>query len=258
MYDPRADRGVGSLDLASAYLRSRGGGAAAWYVVAVTPLLAAGWWWIDAVVAQARRDLAPLSLLLAGAMLWRWAWLMALQARVMKDIGLDLAVSAPRAVAVLLIRLVAHAVMGWGGILILPGILGFYLSSFATPTLFTTTHPSAGRALRALVGLVWQNLGALWHHAAKTTLLFFLWLLSLVLVQSMVAFLVLPSLLGMDVTDWELAVAGPAWWFSLVFLGWVLFDFFWSVAAVFEWNRLVSQRNGRDLSLRLARLEAEA
>lgn len=253
-FDAYHDRGVGSLDLASAYLRAAGLGVVARYLVATGPLLLAGWMWIDVVAAEDRQGVAGASTLVVGGLIWRWAGLVWVQAAVMRDIGIRTELSAGRVATAVLGRLASHVMMGWGGVAILPALLGFYFSSFVTVMLLDPKH-GTGAALKVTGGLVWNNLGQLWKLATVKFVLFFMGLLSAALVQALLLWTVLPSILGMDTTDLQLAARGVAWWLSLGFLTWAVFDLFWSVASVFEFEQLQARRTGGDLNARLIQLQ---
>ncbi|MEM8736987.1 MAG: hypothetical protein AAGG38_00720 [Planctomycetota bacterium] len=252
--DPQTDRGLAPADLASAYLRRAGGPAVVRYLVAVAPLAAAAWVFIDAVTAQDRRALGAASLMIVGAMLWRWVGLAWVQARVMRDAGRPARWRWGAVAGVVASRLIAHMVLVWGGLLVLPAIVAFHFSGFAAVGVLEPGRRGVLGALGEMLKLVWSNLRAVWLSSVVLMVYFFLGTLSLMLVQGMLIWLVLPSLFGIDTTDLKLAAGGAAWWLSLVFLAWLVFDLFWHVAAVFAVIDLQARQTGGDLLSRLRRL----
>lgn len=257
-FDPHADRGDGvmhPLDLAAASLRRRGAAAAGLYAWSIAPLLAAGWLWIDAASAQDRAGLREASWLVVAAMVWRWTWLVPMQARVMRDAGVEVRCTPGRWATAVFARLGAHAMLAWGSLLILPGLIGFYAGSFVTVLLLRARPEEAvGSAVLGALGMAWANLVALWKHTIALLALSLVWALTVLLVTLLMVGTLLPSLLGIDTTDVQLAMRGPAWWLSLGILGFVLLDLFWQVAAVFTVLQLDARRHGGDLRGRIATL----
>ncbi|MEM9752300.1 MAG: hypothetical protein AAF916_02845 [Planctomycetota bacterium] len=262
VFDAYADRGQGvmhPLDLAAAYLRRCGGAVLAWYAIAMAPLLVAGWFWIDAASAEDRGAVRGAGLFVVAAMVWRWAWLVPVQATVMRDTGMPVRYTAGRIGAAVLSRLASHILIVWGGLVIFPGFFGFYVGSFVTVALLSAERDTAiGAGVQRTLGLTWTNLGGLLRHTWASLALLLIWALTLLLTVNLSVTLVLPSLMGIDTTDLRLAMTGPAWWLGMGMLGWVVFDIYWQVSAVFTVRQLEAQRSGGDLFARLDALRAQA
>ncbi|MEM7624130.1 MAG: hypothetical protein AAF333_00730 [Planctomycetota bacterium] len=207
--------------------------------------------------AEDRRALPWMSVLVCGAMLWRWAGLAWVQAHVMRDIGMKVRWSWSRVGAIVASRLIAHIVLIWGSFLVVPGLVAFYFSGYVSVAVLKAERGGVSEAVKSSLVMVWCNVGRLAKSSVGLGVLFLLGLASLVLVQVMLIWTVLPSLLGIDTTDLRLATSGVAWWISLFFLGWITFDLFWTVAGVFEFNELRARRTGGDLTARLRRLSGE-
>ena len=256
-YEPHADRGIGTLDLASAYLRANGGDVLGRYLLAMAPLFVAGWFWIDAVTAQDRSALPIICVFVLLAMLWRWAGLAWVQAAVMRNMGMAATLTPQRVAGAVLARLTGHVVMVWGGILLLPALWGFYAAAFSC-IMMLDPDTRTGVAFKRGGKMVLADLGPLWKLSASMLVLVMVAVLSVVLVQVALLETVLPSLLGIDTTDLQLATRGPAWWLGIGFMIWAGFDLLWAVASVFEFNRMEASRSGADLHARLAWLKETA
>jgi hypothetical protein len=261
-FDLHRDGGVGPLDLGSAFLRARGAAVAGRYALAVAPLLAAAWLWIDAVSAEDRTGLGLASLAVAGAMLWRWAGLAWVQAGVMREIGYRIRVTPGRVAQIVLARLLAHGVIVWGSLLLVPGVLGFFFSAYVSVMVLEddeagTSAPRSAGPIRQTLRLTIDHWATLLRRGALLGVLGLVAWLSVLLVLAMLIGLLLPSLLGIDTVDLQLAGGGVASWLSLTFLTWVLFDFYVAVVAVFEVDQLRARRRGGDLLARLRQLAGE-
>lgn len=249
--------GRASLDASAAYLRHRGQAVIGWYLVAIGPLLLAAWWWIGSVASGDRLSLGPASVAITLAMLWRWAWLVKVHQQVMRDVGMiDRKLNTGLVVQIVLFRLIAHVGMGWGALLILPGVWSFYLSAFITPVMLMTDKPAAS-ALRYTLGLITQHLRLLVRHGCMLTLLALLTLLAMGVSQAFLTSTVLPSLLGVDASDLAITLSSSVWWMFMGLMVMLAFDLYWSVGSVLLLQQLEARQTGADLRARLGAL-AEA
>ncbi|MFA9479893.1 hypothetical protein ACERK3_16540 [Phycisphaerales bacterium AB-hyl4] len=243
------------LDAAAALVRERGSELLPIYVLAVIPLTAAAWVAIDAVTAEDRSALPLAAGLLAGSLLWRWAWLSVLQQRVQVSLRGRLPTSLRRRWAgVLGIRLVAATLMTWGLFLFMLPVVGLLLGSFITPALLEgdqRTLPTAGQLLRWLGGAV----GRVSRVLTAVVVMGLVLLVGVMVLQWFVVMLVLPSLLGIETTDLALTMESPVWWMGSVFAVWLMMDFFWTIAAVLVYYDVQAKRLGSDLHWRLVRLQ---
>lgn len=246
------------LDAAVRFAR----GQAAWllpmYVLAMGPFAAAVWLAIDAVTAQDRAALALPCLLLVPATLWRWVGLSAMQRRVLAQLRAQpVRPLWPRLGGVLTARLGAHLLVTWGGLLLVLPFWGLFIGGFATPAVLEQDR----RATAAVVEVLrWINrsVGYLGRLSAVLCLLAMLLVLAVAGVQLALAFTVLPSLLGIDAADLRLTMASLGWALCSGFLVFMVFDLYWTVAAVLVLDHLRMRRTGSDLAARLATLEAGA
>jgi hypothetical protein len=192
--------------------------------------------------------------LLTVATVWRWAWLGVVQRRV----GADLRGDPPlplrrRLMPILLARLVSNVAMTWGGILIVPMFYGFFVSGFATPLLLESEEPALPRLLR-LLGWLHGWAGRLIHVSVALSVAMILAVVGVIVVQLLLVWVMLGSLLALDTSNLQLTMGSVAWVMCVSYFLFVLFDVYWTVASVILFYDLQSQRLGTDLRLRLRTL----
>ena len=163
---------------------------------------------------------------------------MRVQAGVLRDLGV--AVATPpwrRAGTVVLTRAAAAPFIACGGLLVLPAVLGLYLSLLVSPALVASER-RAGPALADLGRLIGRNINLLTRHATLLTLLLVIAGASAVSVQVVLINVALPSLMGVDTADLQVSMVNVAWWLSSLLLMLLVFDLYASVAAVFLLEQL--------------------
>lgn len=228
------------------------------YVLAVVPLAAGGWLAIDAVTARDRAALVLVSAVLTLALPWRWAWLAVLQRRVQAELrGQPPLPVSHRLPAILIARLVAAFMLTWGIPLMVLPFWGIFFGGFAAPALLERDR----RAMSELVQtLRWIGgaVGRLMRIALTLSIAGLVGLLAGVVLQVFLIQTILPSLLGIDTTGLLLTMQSTAWWMGFAFLFFLVFDFYWSIAAVTVFYDIQSRRLGSDLRWRLARLREAA
>ena len=244
------------LDRALEYLRERGAALLPAYAVGMLPFTMVALMLVDAISANDYPALAGLLLLQLVALLWRWAWLAVVQRKVQTDLrGVPPLSLRSRAVAIVVMRCWTALAQTWGIFLGIPFVVGFFLSSFATPALLEKPGPAGARVTMARK----------WVTGAFRDLLRIMVALALgggVFIAGLAAFhtlvidLLLPLVL-VDTTDLKLTLGSSAWLLSVGYLLFVAFDFFWTAASVFIFYELQSRHLGADLQKRLAALTPE-
>lgn len=239
------------LDSALDYLRERGGPVLALYLMAMAPFSAAMLMLIDIVTSQHRSALAFGCALLTLATLWRWVLLAIVQRRVQSDLrGEPPAGLRARLPAILLARLICCLAVSWGGLLIVPGFYGFFLSAFAAPALLEG-NGAAFAPIGDCLSLIHHAAWRLARLAAALSVAFILVSLGVLVLHFMVVNEMMGSLLDLNVTDLSLTLESHFWILSLVYLMLVAFDFYWTVASVMVFYDLRSRRLGSDLRLQM-------
>jgi len=248
---------AGALDAAGRYLRDQLAAALPLYVLAIAPLAVAMLWVIDAVAARDRDALTVGCVLVTAAILWRWAWLAVLQHRVQATMrGGASARVARRLPAIVMTRLVAALALTWGALLLLPPYWGFFLAGFAGPSLLETEDVgSARRQVSQTLGWITRAVGPLARAAAMLAGFCLLLVGSAISFQYVAIGMILPALTGIDPTQARLTMSGLAWWLSLAFMIFCVFDLYWHIAAVMLFYHLAGRRLGTDLQARLTTLE---
>jgi hypothetical protein len=239
------------LDQAFDYLRERGGAFAGLYAVAMTPFSVAALVAVDVVTSQDRSALGGACLLLALATLWRWAWLAVAQRRVQSDARAEGLPSVLGVLSFLLpLRLLVCAMLFWGGFLVLPGLFAFFLAGMLTPAALEYRGPRLRRFF-GLVDLVHNSCEHLVKVVLALAVMLAFGLAGFAAAQAALAGLVLPKLLGLDVSDLLLTMGSYAWILCSAYFAFLAFDLYWSVASVMLFYELQARRLGSDLRLRL-------
>lgn len=241
---------IASLDVALVYLRRELGKLLPIYFLAAAPLALAMLFTIDAMSTQ-RRSLAPvIALALTLATLWRWIFLAVIQRRVQAELrGQTPLPVRKRLLAILIGRLIAATAMSWGSLLIVPGLWGFFASSFITPAALEG-EGSIRKRLNQAITL--SSSSRLTYILLVLTLAFLLLLTGTVALTFLLTSLVIGSTLGLNTADLQITFQSLAWIITLLFLLLLLLDFYWTVASVFVFYDQQSRPLGTDLRLRLA------
>lgn len=256
--DNQVHAGRASLDAAADYLRNHGARVTAWYLLAAGPVLIACWWWIAAVAMENRSQLPPASLALLGAMLWRWGVLAKIQQVVMRDLGMAADRLGFKMILIAIAgRLLAHVGILWGSLLIVPGLWSFYVSSFISPALLTPGRP-AGSSLRHTVALSINQSILLARHASMLTLLVTVAMLAFGVLQGVMVYIILPSLMGYDTADLKISMGNLSWWLFSMLAVLLVFDCYWAVGSVMLLQQLEARRTGSDLQARLMQMQEAA
>lgn len=246
------------LDVALEYLRRRLDRVLGLYVIAAAPMTLVMLRVIDAVTAEHRRGIGPACLLLSIATVWRWVWQAAIQRRVQQELrGEPPRPLRPHLLSIIWLRLVSNLLVTWGGLLVLPSIYGLILSGFAAPVVLERGDGPV-KALATAMGWVHRNIKRTTRITAVLSVLSLLGLLGIVGLHVMLLGTVLPSLLGIDTATVRLTVSGLAWWMSVGWFAFLVFDLYWTVASVMIFYDLQSTRLGTDLARRLASLDTPA
>lgn len=242
------------LDDTVEYIRANGARVVPLYIVAVAPTTMATLMLLDTVSTGMYSALPEGCMLLSVATLWKWAWGSAVQARIQAALSGRSGAPLPgRMTYIIALKLVASMAMLWGSFLVLPAIYGFFLSGMAAPILL-----DSGRS--ALEGAQWaiRWVGDSMNRALKiisaVSILFLVAYLGVTLLQLMITHTVMPSLLGMDPTELSLTIWGWAWQMAVLYMLFLVFDFFWMVASVLLYHDIQSRRAGVDLGQRLTTL----
>ena len=242
------------LDDAVEYIRSNGARVFPLYVAAVVPMTLSMLMLLDIVSTGRYSALPEGCMLLAAATVWKWIWSAIAQARVQASLS-GRPGSGVRGMMtyIITLKLGAGIAMLWGSFMVLPAIYGFFLTGMAAPVLLDT-----GRSIPDSVQWVTGWIGDSMHGALKIiaaiTLLFLVAYLGVTMLQLMVTYTIMPSLLGMDSTELSLTIWSSAWQMAVLYMLFLVFDFFWMVAAVLLYHDIQSRRTGADLSQRLTAL----
>lgn len=257
MADALGDRSAtGPLDVALEYLRRRPERVVGLYVLAVAPMTLAMLWVIDVVTAQQRSALPLVCVALTAATVWRWAFQALMQARVQADLRLEQAkVTLWRLGSILVIRAMANALLTWGALFFIPALFGLWLAGFATPMVLDR-QGSAAVKLRETWQWMQHSLGRLARITSALSLLLVLAVVGVFTLHGLLLGTVLPSFLGVDVSELALTMSGPGWWIAVGYFIFLGFDLFWTVASVMVFYSLRSSRLGTDLRVRLQELTA--
>ena len=240
------------LDAAVGFLRSHADIALPLYIVGVAPMSLAMLFIIDAVSAARYSALSEGAAMLALATVWKWIFSAATQARIQRKLtGAQGAPLRGRIVAIVCVKLAASVIMLWGSFIILPFIYGFFLSGLAAPILLDRDGAAVDEAewiLKWVSGAMNQAVKIL----SAIFVLFFIAELGFGLLQLVVTRLIMPSFLGMDPTELSLTLTSAAWNMAIIYILFLIFDFYWTVASVMLYYEIQSRRVGVDISARLA------
>lgn len=248
------------LDAAVEYLRSRLDRVLPIYAVAMAPHAIVMILLIDVIVAEERSAAAFYCMLLAIAMIWRWAWLAVVQ----RNVQIDLQAPANqrffrRLGPILLVRLIGNTAISWGSLLaMVPAFYGMFIGSFAAPLLLESDDPIMVRLRNALSWI--QHSGRrLFRVLLAMTALAILLVVASFVTQTVLAQTILPSLLGVDSADLNVTLNGWAWRLRIFYFIFLLLDLFWTVASVFLYYDSQSRRMATDLRAQLQAItEAQA
>jgi hypothetical protein len=222
------------------------------YVLAMMPHALVMVWLIDAITGERRSLIATYSLYLVACTFWRWVGLARMQYEVQRDVA-DSAQGTfwRRLPQVMLIRLFSHIGVTWGGLLAgLPAFYGLYAGSFAAPLLFETNEPLGAR-LRQMFGWIRHSSKRLFRMTLAMAILIAIVTVGLFVSQFILTQTILPSLLGLDTVELNITFASWSWRLRLLYFIFLVFDAFWTVAAVFVYYDSQSRRMATDLRARL-------
>lgn len=226
------------------------------YALSAAPMTLAMYYAIDIVSSQHRSALPLVCLLLVPATLWRWTGLAFLQRRVQSDVRGTPALSVrSRLHWILLLRLYGNFMLTWASIVFVFAPPGLILSGLATPLLLDQPGP-----VGAIVhqGFKWtrDSAGRLMRMISALSILSLVVLLAVVLLHVIVLEILLPNLTGYESPEQKLTVYSAAWYLSVGYALFLLFDFYWAIASVFIFDDLQSRRTGSDLKRQLALVAA--
>lgn len=243
------------LDVTLEYLRRFPHRVLGLYVIAVAPMTAVMFWVIDVVTAYHRSALLLACAALVPATVWRWGVQAVIQRRVQADLRREEPVPLRgRLLPILVVRAMANFLMTWGSLLILPPLFGVWLAGFAAPMMLEDRGPST-RKLKRAWDWMQHGLTRLARITLTVMLMLLLVMIAVLTTHSLMLETVLPSLLGLDVTELRLTMAGAGWWIAVFYFVFLGFDLFWTVASVMVFYDLRSSRLGTDLRARLQELE---
>jgi hypothetical protein len=239
------------LDEAVELLRGHMAEALPLYLAGVAPMSVAIFILIDAVAARKYSAAPEGCLLLAAATVWKWAFTSAVQGRMRARLsGKPGAPLRGRLLAIICVKLAASMAMLWGSMVVIPPLYGFFLSGLAAPALLDRGGPALDEA-EWISRWVSGSMGRAVKIVSAIGALFLTAYLGVTLLQLMVTGLVMPSLLGMDATGAELTLYGVEWQMAILYLLFLVFDLYWTVAAVTLYYDVQSRRAGVDLGSRL-------
>jgi len=152
--------------------------------------------------------------------------------------------------AILMARLICCIAISWGGLLIVPGFYGFFLSAFAAPALLEG-NGAAFEPIADCLSLIHHAAWRLTKLATAICVAFVLASLGVLVLHLLVVNEMMGSLLDLNVSDLSLTLGSRFWVFSVVYLMLVAFDFYWTVASVMVFYDLRSRRLGSDLRLQM-------
>jgi len=244
------------LDRALEYVSQRWTRLLPIYALALAPCTAVVLLLVDAISSQHRSALSPVCLLLALATLWRWAWLIVLQRRVQSDMrGVSSRLPRSRFFWIVLTRLYSSFAVTWGSFALFPAFYGFYLSAFVTPALLESPGSAPTEIKRAII-LIHRSMGRLVKGGLTLGLVLLLALLNVVAAEFFLLRIVFTSMLGMPGVDIQLTISSLPWTLFVFYAMFLVFDFYWTVAAVFVFYDLQANKLGADLRSRLNALKA--
>ncbi|MDH5478432.1 MAG: hypothetical protein OEY50_08875 [Nitrospinota bacterium] len=259
------------LDEAVEYIRNHGAAVFPLYVAAVAPMTIAVYMLLDAASTGMYSALPEGCLLLTVATVWKWAWASAIQGRIQSALSgkpmapllgrlsyiicLKLAASVAMLWGSLIIKFAASVALLWGPfIIIIPAIYGFFLSGMAVPLLLDGSLSPLAAAIWT-VKWVGDSISRVVKITTAIGLLFLVAYVGVSLLQLLATQMIMPSLLGIDTSELSLILSGATWQMAVVFMLFLAFDFFWTVAAALLYHDIQSGRAGVDLGLRLTALE---
>ncbi|MCC7193875.1 MAG: hypothetical protein IT444_13990 [Phycisphaeraceae bacterium] len=239
------------LDAAIDYLRQRPMRVLPAYVMAIAPMSVCVFLLIDAITSGHRSALPEVVILFMVSFVWRWGWLGFLQRRIQVDLrGEPPLPLRKRIVPIIFTRILALMGMTWGSFLIVPSILGFYLSGLVTPSLLERSGPATKQLMETGSWLTSSG-GRMTKLTGAIGVIAMLVWINVTVIQTLVVNMLIPTLAGLDVNDLRLTLSSPAWFFFLQYLLFLVFDLLWAVAAVMLFYDLQSRRLGSDLRRRL-------
>ena len=272
----RQESMAGCLDRAIDYVRLRGGRVLPTYIWGTLPQSAVMYFAIDALAHEDRSMIPWVSLLLVPATIWRWVGTLAMQHRIQTDLRGE---SPPRWIAalatVLSIRMLSAVALGWGiwisavswrfpfasifwaPIHVITSYYGILWAGLVGPLFFESTEKD-----QKLVATLFQ-----WVHGNRqrmTGLVAYVSLLSgwaiviVIILHLLLTNLLVAQFLGLDASDLKLTFLSTSWILTVSFGLFLIFDFFWQIAAVFLYYDLQSRRLGGDMRLRLRRLRGSS
>jgi hypothetical protein len=246
------------LDIAFEYVRDCGLRHLPGYVLAMAPMSAAVYFLIDLISSQHRRALPFWCLVLTGATVWRWIGIAYVQCRVQYDLrGETRRFPLSKIPSLILARLLACFAFTWGSFLVFPAFCGFFLSGFATLVVFERENDFFSQTGKAL-GMIQRRWKRLSHVGLALSLGAFLVFLALTVLYFMLAFSSLPEFLGLDTGNLEITVKSGACILSLIYLYFLVFDFYWTFAAVTVFYDVQAMELGTDLRQRLVLLQEKS
>ncbi len=249
---------LGPLDAAADYLRLRLVPLTLGYLLAMLPYSLGMLVMIDAVSAQHRTGVTLAAGLLTGASFIRWLGQARLQSWMIRDLGGVVHTPLRRCwMGILLSRLVANLLITIGSLLIFPAYFGLYAGALAAPLGLRQRVPGRLNLFLCLRQLA-LNFDRLSRVLLVINLLALLLLASAALLQGLLLYTLLPSLLGLEVSDLMITLGGWPWLITAGYLLFLVLDLYWTVLGVILAESLQQRREGADLAARLTQLEAEA
>lgn len=246
--------GAKPLDAAAEYLRARFDRVLVCYVLAMFPHAIVALMLTQAIANEHRARFPMICLLLTLATVWRWVGLAWLQYDVQSQLH---EMRKPpfwrRLPSILLLRLYGNLAMGWGGILVLPGFYGLFVSSFAAPLLLENHEPLLLR-LRKVNKWISHSAARLGYALMMLAFVILALTVGILILQMFLLGQVFPSILGISVGDASVTMSSWAWRLGLFYLIFLLFDMYWQVAGVFLYYDSQSRRMATDLRARLMQL----
>ncbi len=254
-----AARPLFALDWAMDYLRGRMPILLPLYVLAMAPFSVALLWLFDAMTSGNRPAIFERCLALAVAALWRWAVLGRLQHRILVDLRGPAATPFRRRVAgIVLIRLAAAVIMGWGVFLLfIPSFFALFVAGCIAP-LAMDEPENIWPLTRRLLKYVSTAVPMLAQMLLSFLLLVLVVVAATEMAQSLLVRQVLPSFFGLNTGGAAFTLGSGAWQLCLAYFFFVIFDFWWTVACVMVAEQLRARRTGSDMRLRLRQLKGAA
>lgn len=225
------------------------------YLVAMAPYSAVVLLAIDVVTSQHRAAVGGVCALLVVATLWRWIWIGVVQRRIQQDVRGDEPLGLLRRLGPLIVvRIVVHATMVWGSVLVLPAFFGLFLSGFVTPMLLERQRHTWVQVRNTLSWILTAS-SRLTRVSLAFVVIALLLAVSVFVVQALLVHTVLPSLLGFNSADLALTLGSLPWVLCVCYFLFVVLDFYWCVLSVILFYTLQTRRLGTDLRAQLRSLK---